>query len=149
MDQFLDTLGEWLRQAYVYIPAILAFISSIGFPSLVQIAKIVSSVKLYVTQISVVFRKMNETLDEVNKLSDFVLTTLDEDAAFFEAMAETTYNKKQKQMFMERAETIRGRKSMAFRKIESLKEDVAQKKKKVKVKVRIKPEASSDEARAE
>lgn len=140
MNEFLNTLGEWLKQAYVYIPAILAFISSIGFPSLYQIAKIVASVKLYVTQISVVFKKMNETLEQVNRISDFVLQTLDEDAKFFEDMAATTYNKKQQKLFLDRAAAIRARKAVAFKKIEALKEDAAQDKKKMKVKVRIKPE---------
>ena len=149
MNEFLDNLNHWISQAYVYIPAILAFISSIGFPSLVQIAKIVSSAKLYVTQISVVFKKMNETLDEVNKLSDFILTTLEEDAAFFEAMAETTYNKKQKQAFIDRAAALRRRKDYAFKRIEALKEDAVANKKKVKVKVRIKPEDKRHEEGAE
>lgn len=149
MDNFLDNLHHWLSQAYVYIPAILAFISSIGFPSLVQIAKIVSSVKLYVTQIQVVFKKMNETLEEVNKLSDFVLSTLDEDAQFFEALAETTYNKKQRQAFLDRVASIRNRRQFAFKKIETLKEESAPKKKKVKVKVRIKPEETRHEEGAD
>ena len=149
MNEFLDNLGNWLKQAYVYIPAILAFISSIGFPSLVQIAKIVSAAKLYVTQISVVFKKMNETLEEVNKLSDFILATIEEDAQFFEAMAETTYNKKQKQAYLERAAILRSRKDNAFKRIELLKEETKQTKKKIKVKVRIKPEEHSNEEGAE
>lgn len=145
MNDFFDNLGYWLRQAYIYIPAILAFISSIGFPSLVQIAKIVSSAKLYITQIQVVFKKMNETLEEVNKLSDFVLRTIEEDATFFEALAETTYNKKQRQALLERAQALRERKKLAFKQIESIKETAIEKKKKIKVKVKIKPEEKTDE----
>ena len=39
MDIF-ETISYWLSQAYIYIPSILAAISAIGFPAIVQIAKI-------------------------------------------------------------------------------------------------------------
>lgn len=142
--EFLDKLSEILSQAYVYIPAILSFISAIGFPSMVQIAKIFSSAKLYVTQIAKVFKKMNETVDVVNNLTDFIISTLDEDAQFFEAFAETTYNKNQRQACLDRAAAIRARKQLVFKKIEELKEEQSAKKKKVKVKVRIKPEEQNN-----
>lgn len=45
MDQFLNFLKWCCEQAYIYVPTILAFISAIGIPSLVSIAKIVSNAK--------------------------------------------------------------------------------------------------------
>lgn len=147
MEEFLNNLGEWMKQAYVYIPAILSFISAIGFPSLVQISKIVASVKLYVTQIQVILKKLNETVEAFNDLADFVLVTLDEDAAFFEELADTTYNKKQQQAYLARASAIRSRRQAAIFKIDGIRESQIKKKKKIKVKVRVKPEEPRDEER--
>lgn len=148
MEEFLNNLGEWMKQAYVYIPAILSFISAIGFPSLVQISRIFASAKLYVTQAQVIMKKVNETVDAVNELGDFILVTMDEDAAFFEELASTTYNKKQQQAYIARASAIRSRRQAAAFKIEEIKESAIKKKKKIKVKVRVKPEEPRDEERA-
>ena len=145
MEEFFENLGYWLEQAYVYIPAILAFISSIGFPSLVQIAKIFASAKIYLSKISVILKKTNETVECVNALADFCLDMIDKDAEFFDQMAECTFNKKEKELYQKRAAALRERKANAFKKIESLKEDVEASKKKIKVKVRIKSEEKSDE----
>lgn len=145
MDNFFESLNHFLQQAYVYIPAVLAFISAFGIPSLVQIAKIVAAAKIYLTQASKFIGKTNETLAQVNRIADFVLQTLDDDAAFFEELAATTYNKKQKEAYLTRAASIRAKKKNAFAKIEAIKED-PQPKKKVKVKVKIKSEGNDAKA---
>lgn len=151
MEEELDFINNLLQQAYFYIPAILSFISAIGFPSLVQIAKIVASVRLYTTKIAVVFSKVNETVAAVNKLADFTISYMDEDAKFFEDLAETEYNKKRKQAYLDRAETLRRRKAEAVKHIELLKEEVEKAKKKVRVRVKVKgrPQEAVNEKGAE
>lgn len=138
MDNFFEQLNQFMQKAYFYIPAILAFITAVGLPSLVQIAKIVAYAKVYLAQASRILKKMNETVEQVNAIADFVLSSLDEDAAFFEELAATTYNKKQKEAYLAQASRIRSKRQRALGKIEILKEDVETAKKKVKVKVRIK-----------
>mgnify|MGYP003338409747 CR=1 FL=1 len=59
MEQFIEKLNWLCQQAWIYIPAILSFISAIGLPSLVQIAKIFSSAKLYLTQVTKLKDKIN------------------------------------------------------------------------------------------
>ena len=151
MEETLDFINNLLQQAYFYIPAILGFISAIGFPSLVQIAKIVASVKLYITKIAVVFSKVNETVEATNKLADLVLSYMDDDAKFFEDLAATEYNKKRRQAYLDRAETIRRRKQESIKHIDLLKEEVEKAKKKVRVKVKVKgrPQEAVNEKGAE
>ena len=64
--EWLNEFGEWLKQAWVYLPAILSFISAIGFPSMVQIAKIFSSAKLYLSQAKTLKDKINVLVKTTN-----------------------------------------------------------------------------------
>ena len=146
MNDFLNKLGEWLKQAWVYIPAILAFISAIGLPSLVQIAKIFASAKLYLTKVSVLLKKTNETVDEVNRLLDFMIAEIDDDIHYEQRRLSASFNIKEKEIIAERIDLLCKRKErLSNRKIEKLQEeDVSKKKVKVKVKIKA-PEAKSDE----
>jgi len=148
MEETLDFINNLLQQAYFYIPAILGFISAVGFPSLVQIARIVAAVRLYVAKIAVVTTKVNETVSAVNALAEFTVSYMDEDAKFFEDLAETEYNKKRKEAYLKRAEVLRQRKAKAIKHIEAIKEELESAKRKRKVRVRIvkdKQEAATDE----
>lgn len=139
MEEFLEKLGYWLQQAWVYIPAVLAFISAVGIPALVQIAKILAAARSYLSQNAKLKGKANETLEEVNKMAEALSSSLREEAEFLESLAATAYNKKQKAAIMERARKLRQRADGGFSKIERIAEEADPKnKRKVKVKVRVK-----------
>ena len=70
MDNFFEQLNQFMQKAYFYIPAILAFITAVGLPSLVQIAKIVAYAKVYLAQSSRILKKMNETVEQVEPLNE-------------------------------------------------------------------------------
>lgn len=151
MEEVLEAINNFVSQAYFYIPAVMGFISAVGFPSLAQIARIVAAVRLYVGKIAVVTAKVNETVSAVNALAEYTVSYMDEDAKFFEDLAETEYNKKRKQAYLDRAETLRRRKAEAVKHIELLKEEVEKAKKKVRVRVKVKgrPQEAVNEKGAE
>jgi len=143
MDEFLNWLNWLINQAYIYIPAVLAFITAIGIPSIVQLAKIFKSAKLYLTQTSVLLKKLNESLYIITKLVDFTTSQIDSEIAFYETLIKTTYNKKQKMIFVSRIEFLKLQKETANRlTIQSIDIDSITPKKKIKV--RIKQEAPSE-----
>lgn len=136
MNEFLDKLSYWLQQAYVYLPIILSFISAIGLPSLVQIAKIFASAKLYLTRTKVLMNKVNECVDTINKMSNMINSFIDNELVFTEQLESSSYNKKQKALCIEHKQHLieLKTKSMNF-KVEVIPQEELQKKKKVKVKV--------------
>ena len=74
MSEWLLKFSEWCQQAWVYIPAVLSFITAIGLPSLVQIAKIFKSAKLYLTQTKSIMGKFKEVVKVVKQLIEFIKT---------------------------------------------------------------------------
>lgn len=105
MNEWLVKFTEWCQQAWVYIPAILSFITAIGLPSLVQIAKIFKSAKLYLTQTKTLIGKFNEVVKVVNQLKDVIKTLrhdieqfLEDEIAYDEKKLLAVYNAKEKEM---------------------------------------------------
>lgn len=116
MSEWLNQLGEWFKQAWVYIPMILSFITAIGLPSLVQIAKIFSSARLYLTQVKTLKEKLNvaiETTNQTNKVCGFLMERLEEDVAnrieFLELQLVCTYNKKMQEVIRNEIEKLKAR----------------------------------------
>ena len=114
--EWLNQLGEWLKQAWVYIPAVLSFISAIGVPSLVQIAKIFSSAKLYLEQVKTLKGKINVLVDTVNafngacnQLINVEIQNLSEELNFLELQKALTYNKKMQELIEERIKQIKAK----------------------------------------
>ena len=135
---FFDSVAYWLSQAYVYIPSILAMISAIGFPSIVQIAKIFSSAKLYLTQVKILLQKVNECVTQITNICDLVIAWTDNDIAFQEQLAKTTINKKQKVVIENQINALKERRKLiggwTVKKLE--KSELETKKSKVKIKVK-------------
>lgn len=116
MNNFLETLSSWLQQAWVYIPAILSFITAIGLPSLIQISKIFLSAKLYLEQVKTLKDKINvliSTTNAFNKVcNDLIQIQLQELAdqiEFLELQKALTYNKKLQKAIQERIEKIKAK----------------------------------------
>lgn len=116
MEQFLNNLSAWFQQAWVYIPAILSFISAIGLPSLVQIAKIFTSAKLYLQNTKTIKDKVNvviNTVNQFNKACDYLVQVqvqnLAEELHFLELQKALTYNKKMQELIEQRIEQIKQR----------------------------------------
>lgn len=138
MDEFLNQLSYWLSQAYVYIPAILTAISSIGFPAIVQIAKIFASAKLYLQQVSVLLKKLNECVVQVQGICELVTAWTENDIAFHEELAKTTINKKQRLVIENHVNSLKQRKVLVSNmKIKALEKSELEPKK-VKIKVKVK-----------
>lgn len=138
MDEFLNQLSYWLSQAYVYIPAILTAISSIGFPAIVQIAKIFASAKLYLQQVSVLLKKLNECVVQVQGICELVTAWTENDIAFHEEIAKTTINKKQRLVIENHVNSLKQRKVLVSNmKIKALEKSELEPKK-VKIKVKVK-----------
>jgi hypothetical protein len=138
MDEFLNQLSYWLSQAYVYIPAILTAISSIGFPAIVQIAKIFASAKLYLQQVSVLLKKLNECVVQVQGICELVTAWTENDIAFHEELAKTTINKKQRLVIENHVNSLKQRKGLVSNmKIKALEKSELEPKK-VKIKVKVK-----------
>ena len=138
MDEFLNQLSYWLSQAYVYIPAILTAISSIGFPAIVQIAKIFASAKLYLQQVSVLLKKLNECVVQVQGICELVTAWTENDIAFHEELAKTTINKKQRIVIENHVNSLKQRKVLVSNmKIKALEKSELEPKK-VKIKVKVK-----------
>lgn len=138
MDEFLNQLSYWLSQAYVYIPAILTAISSIGFPAIVQIAKIFASAKLYLQQVSVLLKKLNECVVQVQGICELVTVWTENDIAFHEELAKTTINKKQRLVIENHVNSLKQRKVLVSNmKIKALEKSELEPKK-VKIKVKVK-----------
>lgn len=104
MSEWLQQFSEWCQQAWVYIPAVLSFITAIGLPSLVQIAKIFKSAKLYLTQTKTLIGKFNEVVKVVNQLKDSIKSLkgdieqfLKDEIDYDEKRLQFTYNAKQKE----------------------------------------------------
>lgn len=137
MDIF-ETISYWLSQAYIYIPSILAAISAIGFPAIVQIAKIFASAKLYLQQVSVLLKKLNECVVQVQGIVELVNNWTENDIAFHEELAKTTINKKQRLVIENHVNQLKQRKGL----IENMKIKALEKSelepKKVKIKVKVK-----------
>ena len=103
MSEWLNKLSEFLQQAWVYIPAILSFITAIGLPSLVQIAKIFASAKLYITQTKTLMGKFNEVVKVVQQLIKLIeaikgdmVDFLKDEIAYDQEKLKCTYNAKEK-----------------------------------------------------
>ena len=138
MDEFLNQLSYWLSQAYVYIPAILTAISSIGFPAIVQIAKIFASAKLYLQQVSVLLKKLNECVVQVQGICELVTAWTENDIAFHEELAKTTINKKQRLVIENHVNSLKQRKVLVSNmKIKALEKSELEPKK-VKINVKVK-----------
>lgn len=138
MDEFLNQLSYWLSQAYIYIPAILTAISSIGFPAIVQIAKIFASAKLYLQQVSVLLKKLNECVVQVQGICELVTAWTENDIAFHEELAKTTINKKQRLVIENHVNSLKQRKVLVSNmKIKALEKSELEPKK-VKIKVKVK-----------
>lgn len=139
MNDFLDTLNYYLQQAWVYLPMVLSFITAFGLPSLVQIAKIFASAKLYLTQVKTLLKKVNECVDTIDKMVDFIDAFVDKELEHNEQMIETTINRKQKQMLENhKIELLDMKKQSATFKVQKVgKADLPTKAEK-KVKVRVK-----------
>lgn len=138
MDEFLNQLSYWLSQAYIYIPAILTAISSIGFPAIVQIAKIFASAKLYLQQVSVLLKKLNECVVQVQDICELVTAWTENDIAFHEELAKTTINKKQRLVIENHVNSLKQRKVLVSNmKIKALEKSELEPKK-VKIKVKVK-----------
>lgn len=138
MDEFLNQLSYWLSQAYIYIPAILTAISSIGFPAIVQIAKIFASAKLYLQQVSVLLKKLNECVAQVQGICELVTAWTENDIAFHEELAKTTINKKQRLVIENHVNSLKQRKVLVSNmKIKALEKSELEPKK-VKIKVKVK-----------
>ena len=147
--EWLDRFGEWCQQAWVYIPAILSFITAIGLPSLVQIAKIFKSAKLYLTQTKTLMGKFNEVVKIVKELIAFIKNLkgdmeqfLEDEIAYDKERLEHTYNVKQKaaienhiSYLEEKLAKIQGMKELPTVK-EFTEEELNLDKKKIKVKVK-------------
>ena len=145
MEEFLNKLGEFLKQAWVYIPAILSFISAIGIPSLVSIAKIVASAKVYLAQTAKILAKVNEALDVANKMVEFIESNLDDEIRFCEELGKATYSKREKAVLSERVEMLKRKKEeLLLKKVDAIPEEIAPKKVKVKVKIKD-TEVNADE----
>lgn len=91
---------EWIQQlfekAYFYIPTILAAMSAIGIPSIVSLAKLITNAKYFLSELSLVFSKINEIvtivqrlIDNSNQLGDLIIEQSN-------LIAESTLNKKAK-----------------------------------------------------
>ena len=153
MSEWLLKFSEWCQQAWVYIPAVLSFITAIGLPSLVQIAKIFKSAKLYLTQTKSLMGKFNEVVKVVKQLIEFIKTLrgdieqfLKDEIDYDEKRLQYTYNAKEK-------EAIRGHIKYLKEKLDSVQklgelpevkeftqEELNLDKKKIKVKVKEKDE---------
>ena len=91
---------EWIQQlfekAYFYIPTIVAAMSAIGIPSIVSLAKLITNAKYFLSELSLVFSKINEIvtivqrlIDNSNQLGDLIIEQSN-------LIAESTLNKKAK-----------------------------------------------------
>lgn len=150
MQEFMNQVGEFLKQAWVYIPAIISFISAIGFPSLVSIAKIVASAKVYLAQTSKILAKVNEAVDVANRMVEVIESNLNDEITFCEQLHDSTYSKKEKAVLEERVKTLKKKKEeLLLRKVEAIpEEELAPKKVKVKVKIKD-PEVNPNEEGAQ
>lgn len=146
MEEFLNKLGEFLKQAWVYIPAILSFISAIGFPSLVSIAKVLASAKVYLAQTAKILTKVNEAVDVANRMVEVIESNLNDEITFCEQLGDSTYSKKVKAVLDERVKTLKKKKEeLLLKKVEAIpEEELAPKKVKVKVKIKD-PEVNPNE----
>ena len=108
-QEIIDTINYWLQQAWVFLPAVLSFISAFGFPTLLQIAKIVSSTKLFMVQNQKVYTKVNENAELVNVLLKENKDTINEDIQFFTQLKEAIVNQKVKDVIDTRIQTLNAR----------------------------------------
>lgn len=149
MNDWLQQFSNWLQQAWVYIPAVLSFITAIGLPSLIQIAKIFSASKIYLSQTKTLIGKFNQTVKIVNQLKDYIDSLkgdwekfLEDEISYEEKRLDAVYNIKQKKVIEDHILYL-NKKLEATRKKEALPEakeitleELNSDKKKIKVKVK-------------
>lgn len=150
MNEFLDQVNYYLQQAWVYLPMILSFITAFGLPTLVQLAKIFSSAKLYLGQVSKILKKVNESVILLKKMAKFMQESIDKEIAYLENLQKCTYNKKQQKLIEQRLLVLKDKKinALSFVIDEIKKEEVSKETikrenkeaKKIKVRVKIKDE---------
>ena len=149
MNDWLSRFSEWLQQAWVYIPAILSFITAIGLPSLVQIAKIFASAKLYLTQTKTLLGKLNEVIKLYNNLvtmyedtKELYVAVMEDEICFDSEIMSKTINVKLKDAYAKRIDTLNKRTDLLrsqqkISKLDEIKEeDLEMAKKSVKLKVK-------------
>lgn len=137
---------EWFKEifekAYIYVPTICAFITSIGIPALVSIAKIVSNAKTYLQSAKTLKQVVDVVTNVCQSLIDTILLDYENQLKELELEKAITHNKKA----LELLEMKEGRINNCIQKYQSMtmKELIDKalaielnkgKKKKVKVKV--------------
>lgn len=107
MKEFWNNL---LEQAYIYIPMVCTFITAVGLPSLVQVAKIFASANLYLTQVKYLKNKVNECVEMNNKMIEYIDNFVDDEISYNTELLKCTYNKQQKQLIIKRITSLEQRK---------------------------------------
>lgn len=113
MNDFLIQLSNFFQQAYVWVTSMCAVIVAIGVPSIVQVAKIFASAKLYLTQTKTLLGKLNACIKTINELNTLVGTLMDRlesseqnELTYLKKLELVTFNKKEQQVIQERIAII-------------------------------------------
>src|SRR5574344_917695 len=93
-------MWQWLEdlftQAKIYIPMILAFITSLGIPTIIATCRTVSKATVYLYNVKKLQKKTNETIDYANTIKQAFLSDLESEKTFYEELATQTPNAKKK-----------------------------------------------------
>lgn len=147
--EWLQKFGDLCQQAWFYLPAVLSFITAVGLPSLVQIAKIFKSAKLYLTQTKTLIGKFNEVIKVVKQLKEFINTLkgdieqfLVDEIKYDEKRLTYVYNAKEKKVIEEHVAYLKQKLDTVQKMpelpdvIEFTQDELNPDKKKIKVKVK-------------
>lgn len=109
MNDVIEQANYWISQAFIYIPAILTFITAVGLPCIVAVCKVVANTQIWLSQAKTFLGKINALVKCVNALNKQVTNLTNaliqsklSEIEFLKSQILVTYNKKQQECFKQR-----------------------------------------------